>query len=153
MVEIGTQRQVGRSGGNILLDLYVLDQRIGELLESVLAGRGVTPPEYAVYSQLGFAALTPSELSERLGVKASTLSGHLATLRRRGHTRRVTDTADRRSHRVELTTTGRDCLEDCRPRFREALDRLSAHLDLDHSEVRRMLAAIDTAAYRAVIRD
>lgn len=150
MGQIDTQRQVGAPGGNIVLDLYVLNQRIGELLESVLAHRGVTPAEYAVYSQLGISALTPSELNRRLGLKASTLSGHLAALRRRGHTRQITDAADRRSYRVELTPAGHQCLQTCRPLFRDALDRLHGNLELDLADVRRMLAAIDSAAQQAV---
>ena len=49
------QRQVGAPDGNLVLDLFVLQQRIGELMELALAGTGVRPAEYAVYSQLGIA--------------------------------------------------------------------------------------------------
>lgn len=96
-------RQVGQPGGNFVLDLYALNQRIGVLLESVLAGQGMTAAEYAVYGQLDVAPMTPTQLSQRLGVRASALSGHLAVLQRRGHTRRAVDTSDRRSYRLELT--------------------------------------------------
>ena len=143
---VSTSRQVGQPGGNVVLDVFVLNQRIGTLLESALAGHGITPSEYAVYSQLDVAPMTPSELSRRLGVKASTLSGHLNALQRRGHTDRVVDPNDRRSYRLELTTEGRQLLKQCQPLFRRAVQRLNRRLDLDVADVRAVLAAIDEAA-------
>ena len=91
---ISPTRQVGASDGNVLLDLFVLQQRIGELMEVALAGTGVRPAEYAVYSQLGIAAMTPRELGARLGVTPSTLTGHLTALERRGHARRTPNPDD-----------------------------------------------------------
>jgi len=92
--------------------------------------------------------MTPSELSKRLGVKASTLSGHLNALQRRGHTERVVDPNDRRSYRLELTPEGRQLLKQCQPLFRRAVQRLNRRLDLDLdvADVRTVLAAIDEAA-------
>ena len=89
-----SRRQVGVEDGNLVLDLFVLHQRIGALLEHALRGTGVRPAEYAVYSQLGIDAMTPRLLSDRLGVTASTLTGHLAAIERRGHLRRDTDPDD-----------------------------------------------------------
>ncbi|HEY7044022.1 MAG TPA: MarR family transcriptional regulator [Nocardioidaceae bacterium] len=143
---VSTSRQVGQPGGNVVLDVFVLNQRIGALLESVLAGHGITPPEYAVYSQLDVAPLTPSQLSRRLGVKASTLSGHLNALQRRGHTERVVDPQDRRSYRLELTTDGRQLLKQCQPLIRQVVQRLNRRLEADVADVRAVLAAIDEAA-------
>lgn len=60
-----TARQVGAPDGNLVLDLFVLHQRIGALLDDALAGTGVRPAEYAVYSQLGIDAMTPRELTAR----------------------------------------------------------------------------------------
>jgi DNA-binding MarR family transcriptional regulator len=151
-----TVRQVGQRGGNVVLDVYVLNQRVGALLDAVLREQGVTPAEYAVYSQLGIAASTPSELTARLGVKASTLSGTLAVLHGRGHTRKVTDPADRRSYRLELTDSGRATLEACRPLFRRALRRVNRQLaettGTDVDSIRRLLAGIDAALARAQAR-
>lgn len=144
-----TLRQVGVPDGNVVLDLFVLHQRVGELMEAALRGTGVRPAEFAVYSQLGIASLTPRELSARLGVTASTLTGHLAALARRGHTRKKEDPADRRSHRLELTSAGRAALEECRREFRSALAALERQLEVAPEEVRRVLAAVDRAAERA----
>jgi DNA-binding MarR family transcriptional regulator len=147
--DLPAQRQVGAAQGNLVLDLFVLNQRIGALLDAALAPTGVRPTEYAVYSQLGLGAMTPSLLCERLGVSRSTMTGILATLQRRGDTERLPDPADRRSYRVALTESGLARLEDCRPRFRTALRRLGRNLDADPEEVRRLLARVDRAAERA----
>ena len=143
------RRQVGVPQGNLVLDSFVLTQRIGALLEAALVGTGVTPSEYAVYSQLGPGPLTPSDICEMLGLPRSTLSGYLATMRRRGHTTQVPDRADGRSYYVGLSEAGRECLEVCRPRFRRALRRLMANLEVDADGARSVMAAIDRAAESA----
>ena len=124
------RRQVGAPGGNVVLDLFVLQQRIGELMEQALAGTDVRPAEYAVYSQLAIAPMTPSELCARLGVTPSTLTGHAAALTRRGHVVRVRDEHDGRSYRLELTAEGRRVLGECRRGFRRMLRRLTSALDV-----------------------
>jgi DNA-binding MarR family transcriptional regulator len=143
-------RQVGVPDGNLVLDLFVLQQRIGDLLDAALRGTGVRPAEYAVYSQLGIDAMTPRELTARLGVTASTLTGHLAAIERRGHLVREIDPRDRRSHRLELTDEGRQVLAVCRQRFAAAVDALYAGLDReDIGRARRLLVEVDRAAASA----
>lgn len=146
MDELRTQRQVGVEDGNLVLDLFVLQQRIGALLDTALQGTGVRPAEYAVYSQLGIDAMTPRDLTDRLGVTASTLTGHLAAIERRGHLTREVDERDRRSRRLVLTVKGRATLEDCRQRFRTAVDALYAELQIDVVQAREILREIDRAA-------
>ncbi|EWT01994.1 MarR family transcriptional regulator [Intrasporangium oryzae NRRL B-24470] len=143
-------RQVGAPDGNLVLDLFVLDQRMGALLDAALGPTGVRPAEYAVYSQLGAGPLTPTQLCDRLGVSRSTMTGHLAALQRRGDTERVPDPRDGRSYRVELTASGRERLEACRPHFRAALARLVHHLGGDTTAHREMVRAVDAAAARAI---
>src|SRR5690242_17596471 len=139
------ERQVGASDGNVVLDLFVLQQRVGELMELALDGTGVRPAEYAVYSQLGIAAMSPRQLSARLGVTASTLTGHLAALERRGHVRKVRHPDDGRSYEVELTRAGRSTLESCRTGFRAMLDRLESALTVPVPDVRATLVEIESA--------
>jgi DNA-binding MarR family transcriptional regulator len=144
------ERQIGSPDGNVLLDLHILDQRIGRLVETALAGTGVTAAEFAVYSQLGIAPMTPRQLSGRLGVKRSTLTGHLAALTRRGHLSRSANPNDARSYRIELTDAGRTCLETCRPAFRRALAHFHDALGQDSGRIRAVLAEIDAAAATAI---
>ena len=147
---LSPERQVGVPDGNVVLDLFVLHQRIGELMEVALDGTGVRPAEYAVYSQLGIAAMTPRDLGVRLGVTASTLTGHLAAIERRGHTRRTANPADRRSAMVELTAEGRATLTACRRGFRRMLAAREDALPTPADEVRATLAGIDAAAAATV---
>ena len=144
------ERQVGAADGNVVLDLFVLQQRIGELMEVALAGTGVRPAEYAVYSQLGIAAMTPRDLGARLGVTPSTLTGHLAALERRGHARRTANPADGRSALVELTAAGRATLTTCRRGYRRVLAAFESALPVPPDEVRALLLGIDGAAAATV---
>lgn len=147
---LSLERQVGVADGNVVLDLFVLQQRIGELMEAALAGTGVRPAEYAVYSQLGIAAMTPRDLGARLGVTPSTLTGHLAALERREHVRRTANPADGRSTLVELTPSGRATLTTCRRGFRRMLAALETALPVPADEVRATLVRVDAAAAATV---
>src|SRR6478735_5134916 len=145
-MDIGRDRQVGAADGNVVLDLFVLQQRIGELMELALDGTGVRPAEYAVYSQLGIAAMTPRELGARLGFTPSTLTGHLAAIERRAHVRKVPHPDDRRSYRVELTRAGRSTLARCRDGFRTMLAVLDQSLSPEVAQIRAALVQLDEAA-------
>ena len=147
---LSIDRQVGAADGNVVLDLFVLQQRIGELMESALDGTGVRPAEYAVYSQLGIAAMTPRDLGARLGVTPSTLTGHLAALERRGHVQRTANPADGRSSVIELTAEGRATLTTCRLGFRRMLAALEEALPLPADTVRATLVQVDAAAASAI---
>ena len=144
------ERQVGAADGNVVLDLFVLHQRIGELMELALEGTGIRPAEYAVYSQLGIEAMTPRQLGNRLGVAPSTLTGHLAVIQRRAHARRVAHPADGRSYRLELTTSGRRSLESGRVGFRTMLSRFEAALPAEIDRIRSMLVTVEQAAVGTV---
>lgn len=145
-----TERQLGSPRGNLILDLFVLDQRVGELMEVALDGTGVRPAEYAVYSQLGPAPLTPRQISKRLGLTSSTLSGYLAAMERRGDVRRLDNPDDGRSYRVELTAEGKARLRTCRTAFRRAMRALDRALPRPADELREGLAMIDAAAAEAI---
>jgi DNA-binding MarR family transcriptional regulator len=72
-------------GGNLALDLFVLSQHLGGMLDAAFTGTGVTPAQYAVYSQLGEQAATPRRLGATLGLAPATVSNYLNTIERRGH--------------------------------------------------------------------
>lgn len=145
-------RLVGATDGNILLDLFVVEQRVGELLDAALTGTGVRAAEYAVFSQLGTDALTPGNLGARLGTTKSTLTGHLAALERRGHLRRRPHPEDGRSHLLELTAGGRRTLEECRTRFAATLAVFESELRHAPTTARAILLDVDKALARAIER-
>lgn len=119
---------VDQPGGNLTLDLFVLEQRLGSYLEAALAGVGVTPAQYAVYSQLASGATTPGSLMEILGLRAGTLSGYLAAMERRGDLSRVRNPADGRSALLTLTEQGQERRRACRLRMARAVRLLDRHL-------------------------
>jgi DNA-binding MarR family transcriptional regulator len=143
-------RQVGTPEGNIVLDLFVLQQRIGDLMGVALEATGVRPAEYAVYSQLAIAAMTPRELSVRLGVTPSTLTGHLEALSGRGHISRERDPADGRSYRVSLTSSGHRTHRQTRDRFRRMIKSYNSALPVDVAGVRELLTVLDETAARVI---
>ena len=119
---------VDQPGGNLALDLFVLQQRLGGYLESALAGLDVTPAQYAVYSQLASGASTPGRLMEVLGLRAGTLSGYLAAMERRGDLTRLRNPGDGRSALLTLTEQGQQRRRACRRRMARAVRLLERHL-------------------------
>lgn len=102
-----------QQGGNLALDLFVLSQHVGRLLDTALAGTGVTASRYAVYAQLAPGPRTPRELSETLGLRPTTLSGYLNALQRAGH---ITTTRHDRDDRSKARLPATDHRRGCRPR-------------------------------------
>ena len=125
----GTRRfVVDQRGGNVALDLFVVDQHLGSLVDATLAEAGITASLYAVYSQLAQGPRTPGQLSETLGVRPTTLSGYLATMAGWGHVSRSRNEHDGRSSVLTLTEAGHAKVRECRPLMQRALKSLNAEL-------------------------
>jgi DNA-binding MarR family transcriptional regulator len=137
-------------GGNLALDIFVLDQHIGALLELVFKGTGVSPAQFAVYSQLARGTSTPKALREVLGIRPATLSGYLSAMEDRGDLLRRRDTSDRREHRLALTERGRATRDACRAKFRKAIQALNSELGgaQNVEAVRATLGQVDRAIQR-----
>lgn len=145
----GPRLVIDQPGSNLALDLFVVDQHLGAMLDVALAGTGVTPAQYAVYSQLGRGARTPGQLADVLGVRPATLSGYLAAMQERGHLSRTRSSVDGRSALVSLTPEGTAQRNSCRLRMRRAVTALNTAIgspeavavlrsalgDLDHAIV------------------
>jgi DNA-binding MarR family transcriptional regulator len=131
-------------------EIFLVNQRLGGYLDRALAGTGIRPAEYAVYSlMLEAGPRTPSELASMLGMPLSTLSTYLGILLERGHARRIPNPADGRSVRVVLTDPGRGVVRLVNPPFGRALDALEANLDRPVPEVREVVLGIIDAIDRA----
>jgi hypothetical protein len=72
-------------GANIALDLFVVDQRLGQLIDGALLPTGLNAALYAVYSQLAIREQTPGRLAGLLGIRPTTLSGYLSSMVTRDH--------------------------------------------------------------------
>ncbi len=138
---------VDQRGGNLALDLFVVDQHLGSFVDATLAEAGLTGSLYAVYSQLAQGPSTPGRLSETLGVRPTTLSGYLATMAERGHVSRSRNEHDGRSSVLSLTEAGHAKVGECRPLMQRAVKTLNAELgsagDVDAARV--LIARIDDA--------
>jgi DNA-binding MarR family transcriptional regulator len=134
-------------------DVFALSQRLGAYLDRALAGTGMRPVEYALYSLLLEAGpRTPSELAAALGVPASTMSGYLRPMLERDHARKIPNPTDGRSFRVVLTDAGRAAQRRANPAFSHAKDAITAELERPEQEVRGALAEIADAIERAAER-
>jgi DNA-binding MarR family transcriptional regulator len=138
---------VDQPGANVALDLFVLDQHLGVVLDAALAPTGVTASPYAVYGQLAVAAMTPSRLSEVLGIRPTTLSGYLAAMQRAGHVVRARNERDGRSWLLELTDAGHAKAEECRRVVQRIVGEIDAQLGSPEEvrRVREVLALLDRA--------
>ena len=138
-------------GGNLALDLFVLEQHLGSMLDVAFRGTGVTPSQYAVYSQLHRRQATPGQLSQVLGLRPATLSGYLATMERRGHLTRHRHEVDGRSVVLVLTAEGRTTTQACRRRMRQAVSVLDAEVGSADEAValRAALGRLDRAVVAA----
>jgi DNA-binding MarR family transcriptional regulator len=145
---------VDQRGGNVALDLFVVDQHLGSLLDATLAGAGLTASLYAVYSQLAQGPHTPGQLSETLGVRPTTLSGYLATMAEWGHVSRSRNEHDGRSSVLALTEAGHAKVRECRPSMQRTLKTLNAEIGSaeDVRAARALIARIDAAIQVALGR-
>lgn len=147
----GQEFVLDQRGGNVALDLFVVQQHLGSFLSRALEGTGVTPSEYVVYGQLDQRPATPRELSRTLGLRPTTLSGYLATLERAGHLRREQSTRDRRSSTLFLTESGAAKAAECRQRMRTAVRLLDGLLGgaAGAAVIRATLGGLDSAIVAA----
>lgn len=135
---------------SLSFDVFAVSQRLGAYLDRALAGTGVRPAEYAVYSlMLEAGPRTPSELAAMLGMPPSTLSTYLGGMLGRGDARRIPNPADGRSVRVVLTDRGRAVVRRVNPPFSDAQRALEASLDRPVDEVRGILLELVEAIERA----
>ena len=140
-----------QAGGNVALDLFVLDQHLGSFLARAFEGSGVTPSQYAVYAQLLVGSRTPGELCETLGLRPPTLSGYLTAMDARGHLTRSRSEHDRRSTTLSLTSSGREQARQAQARMRRAVtvlhDQIGGPSTLE--SVRATLGRLDAAVTSA----
>ena len=110
-------------------------------LGAALADLKLSAAEINALANLGEGGtLNVSQLSERTGTRASTLTGLLDRLENRGYLVRELDSADRRSFRLPLTESGQAV----------AARVLAAITDLERDALSR-LDATQLAGYHAVV--
>jgi DNA-binding MarR family transcriptional regulator len=141
----GSQR-----GISLLFDVFVLNQRLRSLLTLALAGSGLRPDEYAVYSLLfEVGPLTPTDMARQMAMPLTTVLDYVRSMSDRGHVRRKPHARDGRSHQVQLTRSGLAAFHKASAAWNAGLGHLEPALDVPAAQVRRALHALDDAAAAA----
>jgi DNA-binding MarR family transcriptional regulator len=130
----------------LLLQPFVLDHLVGQLLDSVLEGSGLTGNEFAVASWLNICGqATPSELAADLGLKPTTLTSVLDRLVEKGQVRKRPNPEDGRSYLVELTAKGKATNARNGERFSAMHGRLAANLEGAREEILEHMRVLEDA--------
>jgi DNA-binding MarR family transcriptional regulator len=122
--------------------------RATRLVADRTAELGVTRSTYAMLAALQeFGPASQADLGRRLALDRKDVSSIIGVLDRDGLVHRVTDPADSRRRRIEVTPTGLVMLERLADAIDLAQDDLLAALSVrDRAELARILAALDDPA-------
>jgi DNA-binding MarR family transcriptional regulator len=144
------RRSGPQRGISLLFDVFVLNQRLRSLLTLALAGSGLRPDEYAVYSLLfEVGPLTPTEMARQMAMPLTTVLDYVRSMSDRGHVRRRPHARDGRSHQVQLTRSGLAAFHKANVAWNAGLAELEPALHVPAAQVRLALHALDDAAAQA----
>lgn len=129
----------------IPFEVWRVGRRIRQLLEGEFGDLGITPSEYALYSLLRAGPMTPSEVSRRSGLPATTVSKALQRVERRRHLSRKRNPKDGRSTTVALNAAGTRLHERGIDGLRRVIGRIDRELADDAEHVYFALVRLDDA--------
>lgn len=135
---------------SLFFDLFVLLQRVHELLGTAMATSPLTPQEYATYSVVfEDEAVSPTALAAQLSMPLTTVVDDIREMEARGHLRRMANPRDGRSYLVVLTGDGLRAHAEANRRFEVAYRAFVAALPDGEApariEVARLLGATERA--------
>jgi DNA-binding MarR family transcriptional regulator len=132
--------------------VFALDQQLSLLLSKTMAEAPLSPEDFAVTSVLRLTGpIRPTQLSQTIGMRPTTLSNYLRRLTETGYVQRKRDAADGRAALVSLTRKGIRHTEACFPAFSSAVESFRKHLE-DEGIVELELLASMEAMSRAIAR-
>ena len=135
-------------GDNVLLQSFRSSQALRAVLARTVAGTGITADEYAVLGVINLLGpISPTELSTRLSVPATTISRYLAGFVKRGLAKREPNPRDGRSYLVRTTPKGRGAVRTVAPRIRQVLAELHEATEMPLDEITQALVALERAAW------
>ncbi len=136
---------------NLLFPLFVTGQLAGALLGRAIAPSKLTSNEFAVLSIIAvFEPIVPTELAQRAGMPATTLSDYLARLTQRRFVKRSPNPDDGRSHLLSLTAEGRRRNSVAVQGLLASNRLISERLAVEPSTVRAALVELEQALRLAV---
>jgi DNA-binding MarR family transcriptional regulator len=113
----------------ILFDVFLTNQKRGQLIEAALADTDLPAEDYPFYVIIGAEGpWTPTDLARRLMLPLTTVLFRVRRLERRGHAERKPNPDDGRSFTIRLTPAGQKLLGKARPKFRAAAEAVEAQL-------------------------
>jgi DNA-binding MarR family transcriptional regulator len=132
------------------LVVHALSQLTGRLMGEHMAGSGMTPNDFAVYSVIhAEERITPSKLAQVLGMPPTTLSYVIRRIEDLGDLRRLPNPDDGRSVLLELTAKGHNLTHRATDGFASAISSFRAALSIDErhllDQLEAMSAALETA--------
>jgi DNA-binding MarR family transcriptional regulator len=118
--------------GCIAVRVRLLARAVNGVCDAGLRGHGITVAQMNILVAVGHAGpLKPTDVAVALVMDKSTLSRDVVALLAAGWLRK-TDTADKRSHRLELTASGRDKVASLIPVWRAGQAELRKRLGAEN---------------------
>jgi DNA-binding MarR family transcriptional regulator len=137
---------VERVRSSLLFDLFAAGQQVRTLLVRQMAGSGLRPDEYGVYSGIfEFEPIAPTELAAVVGMPPTTLSHYIRAMRERGHIGESRHPNDGRSRVLTLTHSGRAAHRKANRAFEGAYRSFVGRIH-DQERVKDALRAVELAA-------
>ena len=135
---------------SLLFDLFAANQQVKTLLTRAMAGAGLRPDEYAVYSGVfEFAPIAPTELAAVVGMPPTTLSHYIRHMREAGHLVEQRDAADGRSRALSLSPTGHAAHRRANRAFEVAYAAFVRRIG-NEARIKSALGTVETAARDAL---
>lgn len=132
--------------GSLILDVWFLARLTERWLGENLTGTGFSADEFGFCSALAVAGeSTASELTDLVGLPASTLSSMTNRLHKQGILTSLRHPGDGRARIWDLSPTGWERLDQATQQFRAAYLELVRSIGLPATQVRDALAATENA--------
>jgi len=132
---------------NVLFQSFRTQVALRELMRTAVEGTGVTGEEYGVLGVIHFFPdRTPTELSEALGIPATTVSRHVARFLRDGLVERTANPEDGRSYLLRPTARGSRIVQTIAPRLQKLVAALGRASERPLAEIVEALVALEDAA-------
>ena len=134
-------------GQNVLFQHFRTGAALRELMQSAVAGTGVSGEEYAVLGVIAFFPdRTPTELAATLGIPPTTVSRHVARFIDDGLAERRPNPEDGRSYLLRPTERGSDVVETIAPRIGELIQALGEATEQPLADIAAAQRALEDAA-------
>jgi DNA-binding MarR family transcriptional regulator len=136
---------------SLFFDVFVLGQRIRQLLTTHMQKAPLRTEEYAVYSVVfEEEAVAPTAMAAVLSMPLTTIADHVRLMEARGHVRRVPNPRDGRSYLLVLTAAGRRAHRETHDQFEQVYERFVAALPRGERAARAHLSQLLDAAQEAI---